>query len=114
MNRQKEALFHDGTDRFCRYDEETGTYTFVLRTAAGEVNEAFLCIDNTEIKMYCEKHEGSFDYFSVSAALEKKLIRYHFKVKDAHRIIFYNMSGSCDYCSDEWEFELTPGFRTPD
>ena len=114
MNRQKEALFHDGTNRFCRYNEETGTYTFVLRTLAGEVNEAFLCIGNTEMEMHCEKHEGSFDYFSVNIALPKKVIKYHFKVMDAHNIIFYDMSGACDYCSDEWEFELTHGFKTPD
>jgi alpha-glucosidase len=114
MNRQKEALFHDGTNRFCKYDEKTGTYTFVLRTAAGGVNEAFLCIGNREIEMYCEKHEGSFDYFSVSIAFPKEVIRYHFKVENSHSILFYNMLGTCDYCSEEWEFELTPGFQTPD
>lgn len=114
MNRLKEALFHDGTSQFCKYDEKNGTYTFVLRTASGEVNEAFLCIDNTEIEMHCEKHEGSFDYFSVSIALLEKVIKYHFKVINSHNRIFYDMSGACDYCSDEWEFEVTPGFQTPD
>lgn len=114
MNRLKEALFHDGTSQFCKYDEENGTYTFVLRTASGEVNEAFLCIDNTEIEMHCGRHEGSFDYFSVSIALLEKVVKYHFKVINAHNCIFYDMSGACDYCSDEWEFELTPGFQTPD
>ena len=114
MNRLKEALFHDGTSQFCKYDEENGTYTFVLRTASGEVNEAFLCIDNTEIEMHCGRHEGSFDYFSVSIALLEKVVKYHFKVINAHNCIFYDMSGACDYCSDEWEFELTAGFQTPD
>lgn len=114
MNRRKEALFHDGTQRFLRYDEEKGIYTFVLRTAAGEVNEAFLCIRNTEMRMCCEKHEGSFDYFSVSLALPEKLVRYHFKVADSRKILFYDASGASEYCSNEWEFEFTPGFTTPD
>ena len=114
MNRRKEALFHDGTQRFLRYDEEKGIYTFVLRTAAGEVNEAFLCIRNTEMRMCCEKHEGSFDYFSVSLALPEKLVRYHFKVADSRKILFYDASGASEYCSYEWEFEFTPGFTTPD
>ena len=41
-------------------------------------------------------------------------MRYHFKVADSRKILFYDASGASEYCSNEWEFEFTPGFTTPD
>ena len=50
MDRQKELLFHDGTSGFCRYDEETRKYTFVLRTA-GNLESVFLVSGEKEYPM---------------------------------------------------------------
>lgn len=114
MNKQKDALFHDGTKQFCRFNEDSKTYTFVLRVAAGTITQVYICIDGTELEMQCARSEGSFEYYEVNVALKPKMIRYHFRITDGSRQIYYNMHGAGDYCSDEWEFELTPGFETPD
>ncbi|MFQ9516692.1 MAG: glycoside hydrolase family 13 protein [Eubacterium sp.] len=114
MNRQKDALFHDGTSQFCKFNEDSKTYTFILRTAAGTVTQAYICIDDTEIEMRCTRTEGSFDYYEINMALGSEMIRYHFRITDGHTQIYYNMFGASEYCSDEWEFEFTPGFVTPD
>ena len=42
MEQQKEALFHDGSSQFCKYNEKSDTYTFILRTTIGAVNQAFI------------------------------------------------------------------------
>mgnify|MGYP000122765227 CR=1 FL=1 len=51
MKQQKEALFHDGSSQFCKYNEKSDTYTFILRTTIGAVNQAFMAIDGYEMKM---------------------------------------------------------------
>lgn len=48
MKQQKEALFHDGSSQFCKYNEKSDTYTFILRTTIGAVNQAFMAIDGYE------------------------------------------------------------------
>ena len=45
MEQQKEALFHDGSSQFCKYNEKSDTYTFILRTTIGAVSQAFMAID---------------------------------------------------------------------
>lgn len=114
MNRQKDTLFHDGTGQFCKFNEDSGIYTFILRAVVGSVTQAYICIDGTEIEMQCKRSEGNFDYYEASVALGKEMVRYHFRTTDGHTQSYYNMYGINDYCADEWEFELTPGFFTPD
>ncbi len=114
MSRQKVALFHDGTSQFCKFNEDSKTYTFILRSTAGSVAGAYICVDGTEVKMNCTRSEGNFDYYEVKLALGSGTVRYHFRTTDGRNQHYYNMFGISDYCSDEWEFELTPGFQTPD
>ena len=52
MKQQKEALFHDGSSQFCKYNEKSDTYTFILRTTIGAVNQAFMAIDGYEMKCH--------------------------------------------------------------
>ena len=51
MEQQKEALFHDGSRQFCKYNEKSDTYTFILRTTIGAVNQANMAIDGKEMRM---------------------------------------------------------------
>lgn len=114
MEKQKEALFHDGTSQFCKYNENSKTYTFILRTLKGVVSEAFICIDGREMAMQCTCSEGRFDYYNISLMLGNEMVRYNFRVTNGQTQFYYDMSGVCDYFSDDWKFELTPGFKTPD
>lgn len=114
MNKQKEALFHDGTRQFCRFDEKLKTYTFILRTAKETVKEAFICIDKAEMQMNYADSQGEFDYYQITLNPGEKMICYHFRVSDGKTRLYYNMFGVSDCCPNEGEFELTPGFQTPD
>lgn len=114
MDRQKEALFHDGTSRFCKYDKDSKTYTFILRTSIEGAPRAYICIDGKEQEMRYKHSEGKFDYHEIGLVLDSKMIRYHFKVVYEDHEIYYNMFGADEKRHDEWDFELTPGFQTPD
>lgn len=113
MKQQKEALFHDGSSQFCKYNEKSDTYTFILRTTIGAVNQAFMAIDGYEMKMSHVDTKGRFDYYAINLALGTKMIKYHFRTVGQYRL-YYNVFGASDHFSEEWEFEFTPGFKTPD
>ena len=128
MDRQKELLFHDGTSGFCRYDEETRKYTFVLRTA-GNLESVFLVSGEKEYPMDAiapeeevviadgdeESKEEHIQYFQVSMSLKKEIIYYHFRVVElSGRELIYDAFGASERHSGEHEFWLKPGFFTPD
>lgn len=113
MKQQKEALFHDGSSQFCKYNEKSDTYTFILRTTIGAVNQAFMAIDGYEMKMSHVDTKGRFDYYAINLALGTKMIKYHFRTIGQCQL-YYNVFGASEHFSEEWEFEFTPGFKTPD
>lgn len=113
MEQQKEALFHDGSSQFCKYNEKSDTYTFILRTTIGAVNQAFMAIDGCEMRMSHMDTKGRFDYYAINLALGTKMIKYHFRTVGQYRL-YYNVFGASEHFSEEWEFEFTPGFKTPD
>lgn len=113
MEQQKEALFHDGSSQFCKYNEKSDTYTFILRTTIGAVNQAFMAIDGYEMRMSHMDTKGRFDYYAIDLALGTKMIKYHFRTVGQYRL-YYNVFGASEHFSEEWEFEFTPGFKTPD
>ena len=113
MEQQKEALFHDGSSQFCKYNEKSDTYTFILRTTIGAVNQAFMAIDGYEMRMSHMDTKGRFDNYAINLALGTKMIKYHFRTVGQYRL-YYNVFGASEHFSEEWEFEFTPGFKTPD
>ena len=113
MKQQKEALFHDGSSQFCKYNEKSDTYTFILRTTIGAVNQAFMAIDGYEMRMSHMDTKGRFDYYAINLALGTKMIKYHFRTVGQCQL-YYNVFGASEHFSEEWEFEFTPGFKTPD
>ena len=113
MEQQKEALFHDGSSQFCKYNEKSDTYTFILRTTIGAVSQAFMAIDGYEMRMSHMDTKGRFDYYAINLALGTKMIKYHFRTVGQYQL-YYNVFGASEHFSEEWEFEFTPGFKTPD
>lgn len=57
--------------------------------------------------------KGRFDYYAINLALGTKMIKYHFRTVGQYRL-YYNVFGASEHFSEEWEFEFTPGFKTPD
>lgn len=114
MNRQKDSLFHDGTEQFCRFDETSKTCTFILRTAAKALIRAYIYVNGKEVEMLFRKTEGRFDYYEVTIATGDEMLRYHFRIVGDEGEIYYNMLGISDKLPEAGAFEFTPGFKTPD
>lgn len=114
MSINQDTLFHDTTNQFCKYDKKLGTYTFILRAGKGTVSKALICMNEVELLMQYKKTKGGFDYFQTTLVLKNKPCRYHFKILNGGKVKFYNFFGTKDYLQEEGEFEITPGFITPD
>ena len=114
MSINQYTLFHDTTNQFCKYDKKLGTYTFILRAGKGTVSKALICMNEVELLMQYKKTKGGFDYFQTTLVLKNEPCRYHFKILNGGKVKFYNFFGTKDYLQEEGEFEITPGFITPD
>lgn len=114
MSINQDTLFHDTTSQFCKYDKKLGTYTFILRAGKGTVSRALICMNEVELLMQHKKTKGGFDYFQTTLVLKNEPCRYHFKILNGGKVKFYNSFGTKDYLQEEGEFEITPGFITPD
>lgn len=114
MSINQDTLFHDTTNQFCKYDKKLGTYTFILRAGKGTVSKALICMNEVELLMQYKKTKGGFDYFQTTLVLKNEPCRYHFKILNGGKVKFYNFFGTKDYLQEEGEFEITPGFITPD
>ncbi len=113
MDRQIESLFHDGTEEFCKYHQETGEYELILR-AAENMREVFLCIDGQEHKMTMEE-DTDFQYYHASLRLSGDTVSYYFRiVPDEGRTFFYDALGAGEQYSGYHDFQLRPGFFIPD
>ena len=114
MSINQDTLFHDTTNQFCKYDKKLGTYTFILRAGKGTVSKALICMNEVELLMQYKKTKVGFDYFQTTLVLKNEPCRYHFKILNGGKVKFYNFFGTKDYLQEEGEFEITPGFITPD
>ena len=81
---------------FCKYNEKSDTYTFILRTTIGAVNQAFMAIDGYEMKNVTRGYKGRFDYYAINLALGTKMIKYHFRTVGQYRL-YYNVFGASEH-----------------
>ncbi|MCR5736864.1 MAG: glycoside hydrolase family 13 protein [Eubacterium sp.] len=128
MDRQKELLFHDGTDEFCGYNQKSGEYSFVLRTA-GNLEHVFLIINGEKHEMLPVVSEEEtltaqedtdekevIEFYRVAIPLKAgEKVLYHFMLSEkSGRILYYNSMGVSEQESEHYDFWMTPGFFTPD
>lgn len=114
MNR--EALFSDGTVNFVRpaEPEKNEKIKIFFRTAKDDVDHVYLDDYSTEYKMAKERTEGGFDYYSTEYQLGEEAVHYWFRVCSGGEIVHFNRYGAMDYPQDQYDFEIIPGFSTPD
>lgn len=112
----REALFHFGTSEFVENSKSIlgERIRFKFRTARNNVDSVSISINGTGIQMQLKKSDNLFDYFFACYKPEDKLIRYHFEAVSGDETVFYNKSGAHSHNNEQYEFEITPGFSTPD
>ncbi|MGN0383350.1 MAG: glycoside hydrolase family 13 protein [Eubacterium sp.] len=116
MSINAQAIFHDGTSDFCNptVPEPFGKFTIRLRTAVNNVNQAFLHINGNKILMKNVKSDELFDYYESMIMVEKDTISYYFSIQDEDETFYYNRYGVWNFIDEDYNFCITPGFKTPD
>ena len=118
------ALFCDGTESYVipPEPEMNSKVTIRFRTAKNDRVQVFLLSkgegqeieDSQEMEKECTERE--FDYYSIRRELGEEPFRYFFMIQDEEdgSVCYYNRCGVSGEIEEYYDFEIVPGFSTPD
>ncbi len=112
----REALFYDGSSEFTTpvEPEVNGTVKLLFRTARDDADEVYFCENYRERRMQFVRRDTLFTYYGIEYPLDTRRIVFHFKVIKGDDVCYYDMAGGHTQFTGKFEFEITPGFHTPD
>ena len=112
------ALFCDGTESYVIPAEpEAGSrVTLRFRTAKDDSVQVFLLTSGESLIMEKECTERGFDYYSIRCELGDEPFRYRFMIQDQDQdqVCYYGRCGVSGEAEEFYDFEIVPGFSTPD
>ncbi|MCI9148866.1 MAG: glycoside hydrolase family 13 protein [Hungatella sp.] len=116
INRQ--ALFADENEEFrIPAEPDAGqTVTLRFRTAKDNID----CVyyreqgENEEKAFVKTGSDGLFDYYEYKTEVPDHTVRYHYRVVKGQECCYYNRLGVCPEAKDCFDYQITPGFHTPD
>lgn len=110
------ALFCDGTSGYVFPPEPDAyaTVTLRFRTGRDDVDHVRLIIGEEKYEMTKEHSWGVFDYYSICRKLERENVRYSFEIQSGEEILWFNRCGVSEKKEPVYDFEIVPGFSTPD
>lgn len=110
------ALYSDTTEYYRTPSEPMpgDEVTIRLRTGRYNVDKAYLYVNNQEIEMTRVKSEKMFDYYEAKITVAEEKIYYYFKVVSGRTVCFYNQIGAIKDLNPYYNFQIMPGFKTPD
>ncbi|MEG0109361.1 MAG: alpha amylase N-terminal ig-like domain-containing protein, partial [Lachnospiraceae bacterium] len=112
----KQALFCDGTQCYVIPEEpkENEKVIFRFRTAKDDVDQVNLVTNLKKYPLYKERTTDTFDYYFVGWVLGKEPFRYYFEIKKNEEVCYYNRCGVSREIVNCYDFEIVPGFSTPE
>jgi len=110
------ALFSDGTPEYCNPPEPDfgDDVTIRFRTAKNNVDSVVLVVNHKRIKMEVAESNELFDFFEAKITNIQERTRYHFEVHSGRLVVYYNRLTKQKEINTDYDFELAPGFKTPD
>lgn len=112
----KEAVFSDGTASY-RIPPEPMPYESVkicIRTAHQKIDEVFLCAGEKRFPMSIGKTTERFDFYETDLYLTNEAIAYYFLIRFGKEEYYYTRGGADTEHRPEYDFEIVPGYTTPD
>ena len=111
-----EALYSDGTGeyRIPAQPDKGEDVKLRMRAAKDNVTEVYLLWGNEKLAMSKEYSRGRFDYFSATVNVGEGITDYCFEVRLEEQCCFYNKKGASDVHEAFYDFQIMPGFKTPD
>lgn len=114
----QKALFADGTEEYRKPMEcEPGdVVTLRFRTAKDNVDSVVLHYgrEKKSIFMKWKDSDELFDYYEIKLSVGKEPIPYYFEIITGGMRYFYNKKGAVRNLEEFFNFEIIPGFQTPD
>lgn len=110
------ALFSDATNDYrCPAEPMPGdTVKIRLRTGRYNVDKAYIYVNNVEYPMTKIKAVGVFDYYEAEIKVNNDKLYYYFKVETGKVVCYYNQIGAIKELNTYYNFQIMPGFKTPD
>ncbi len=110
------ALFSDVTEeyRIPAEPQPGDTVKLRLRTGRYNVDTAYLYVNNQEYEMYRVANNTLFDYYEASVEVAEEKLYYYFKVVSGKNVCFYNQIGAAKELNPFYNFQIMPGFQTPE
>lgn len=116
MGLLKNAVFSDMTSDYllpCEPEVDTKV-TIRIRTARENVERIFVICNDEKYDMQLERTQGQFDYYCMQYQLGKESVSYHFLLVIGENIYFYDRRGVSETPNRNYDFNIIPGFHTPD
>lgn len=110
------ALFSDATMTYRNPTEPSigDDIKIKIRTAKYNIDEAFLVVNNEPLKMTHMYSDEIFDYYEKGLFVNGEKLHYHFEIKAGKEKCFYNQIGATKELNTYYDFQITPGFKTPE
>jgi alpha-glucosidase len=112
----KKAIFCDGTSNYripCEPMEHEDV-TIRLRTGLDNADCVYLITNNDSIKMQESERDELFSYYETKVSLSDDKLVYFFEIQYGEETYFYNREGVVESIKPNYNFMITPGFKTPD
>ena len=112
----KRALFSDGTKMFRNPSEPMpgDDVTIRFRTARENVDTVTLIWGKTRVVMEKKEHDKRFDYYETVVSVGNEKIDYYFEIATGRFVCYYNKKGVAYEVQDWYNFNIMPGYKTPD
>ncbi|MDY4693562.1 MAG: glycoside hydrolase family 13 protein [Blautia sp.] len=112
----KEALFSDGTQDYrSPLEPKTGDQvTIRFRTQKNNVDSVYLVSADMRREMTICETDNGFDYYSTQITMGGDIFRYYFEIQYGCVTCYYNNEGVSVKRESRMDFEIYPGFDTPD
>ncbi|MDO5402047.1 MAG: glycoside hydrolase family 13 protein [Eubacteriales bacterium] len=110
------ALFSDATSRYREPAEPKAGEQVVLRIRTGRYNadNVILVADNKEYEMSRYKNDELFDYYQVRIDVGENKLIYYFRIESGKAVCYYNQIGPQKDHNPYYDYEIHPGFETPE
>ncbi len=112
----KNALFSDGTRDYRIPCEPLIDDIVTVRFRAGKdnVDGVFLVNGEGSWEMETKERDLLFDYYEIKVRLTDQKVFYYFEIMSEGSVWYYNRGGVESELQEEYNFLITPGFKTPD
>ena len=110
------ALFSDGTENYCSPSEPAvgDDLTLRFRTAVNNVDSVFVVVNNDRYEMKVAESNHLFDYYEVVIPHVTERIRYYYEIHSGRVVVYYNRVSKHKELNRNYDYEVMPGFKTPD